>query len=160
MNEKERKAVKRAFGHFIIDRQYYLAGDISASNVSGVMAKLLEPVRQAWRVVGITEAAFAAFKKAKFSKPKIKLTRAHLVDRKATIEHLLKNENLTQNQFRNGVLGKKDHCILALSYENRSIAKNKTIIKFKNLGDDPLFQRSGYSWRYGEAEMEFLRQLH
>ena len=50
MREEKHKAVKRAFEHFLIDSKYYRAGDISASNISGVIAELLEAVRSAWRV--------------------------------------------------------------------------------------------------------------
>ena len=159
MREEEHEAVKRAFEHFLIDSKYYRVGDISASNISGVIAKLLEPVRSAWRVVGITEAALTAFEQANFNKPETKLTRAHKIDRRATIEELLKKDNLTLDQFRNGMLGIKDHCILALSAENKSISVNKTIIEFENLGDDPLFQRSGFSWRFGEAKIKFLQKF-
>jgi hypothetical protein len=54
-------------------------------------------VRSAWRVVGITEAALTAFEQANFTKPETKLTRAHKIDHRATIEELLKKDNLANS---------------------------------------------------------------
>jgi hypothetical protein len=159
MEPKEQIALERAYDHFLVDLKYYRAGYLTAPNVSGVIAKLLEPVRSAWRVVGITEAALAAFIDANFAKPEIKITRAHLIDRKDTADLLLETNDLTFEQFTEGVIGERDHCVLALSSENKSISTNETIINFDNLGDDPLFQRKGYSWRYQENEIEFLKIL-
>ena len=93
------------------------------------------------------------------SKPAVKIVRAHLFDRKDAADHLLKEHDLTLEQFTVGVIGERDHCVLALSSENKSISTNTTIIKFDNLGDDPLFQRSGFSWRYEDAEIELLQGL-
>jgi len=164
---EEDKAIERAYDHFMADKSYFNDKYVTASNIAGVIARCLEPVRSAWRVIGITKAALDAFENVNFDKPSVKIQRAHLKDRKTVVCELLQKRKLNFEEFKKKVIGKDDHCILGLSSENKSIKNNQdTIIYFKkNVGDfdiednDPLFQTKGYCWRYKDKEKEFLKDL-
>lgn len=124
-----------------------------------VLSELLGGYENIWQVTAITRNALIRFHKYKFRKESgMKINRAHIEDRADTYKFLL-TSNLNFDQWWKHFLP-KNKTILAISEENKNIKIVPNDEKFiipKHLN---LFKSSGFAWRHGKLEVEFLKQLY
>ena len=160
MNEQERIAIENAYSAFLQHYESWRRGYQHPSITSRTLASELCIVRRRWRVVGFTPAALELLKE-NIGKPLPKVTRAHLRQRADTIREMLEGPELTQRKFVNRILGKADHCVLAIRGENnRTIGDRTDLISFANQGDSPLFQERSLKPRWRESKWELVRKLN
>lgn len=89
-----------------------------AKTLRTVLTELLYAEPSAWRAVGVTRAALAAYRAAGF-RPTVGIERAHLIDRHRTIAALLdRPEPLTQEALLR-LWHEADAVVIALRAENR-----------------------------------------
>jgi hypothetical protein len=124
-----------------------------------VLSELLGGYEHIWQVTAITKNALIRFHKFKYKKESgMKINRAHINDRADTYEFLL-NSNLNFDQWWRHFIP-RNKTILAISEENKNIKlvpSNEKFVIPKNLN---LFKSSGFAWRHGKLETEFLKQLY
>jgi hypothetical protein len=159
MNKQERIAIENAYAAF---RQHYASwrrGYQHPSITSRTLASELCVVRSRWRVIGFTPSALVLLRNH-IGKPLPKVTRAHLRQRATTVKEMLLGPEQTKLQFVNRILGKADHCVLAVRGENnKAIGERTDLIWFPNEGDDPLFQERSLKPRWREAEWELVGSM-
>ena len=112
-----------------------------------------------WRVVGITELAFNKIVKtdvdaAKKSIKDNRIQRAHIVKRIETSKKMLEGPRMDIDTWWEFYLA-NDTCVLATASENYS--KGQEIIKYNV--PNGLFGRSGFGFRVGTEEIDFLKKL-
>jgi len=107
-----------------------------------------------WRVKGITLGALHEFCNNEWKKDGIKINRSHVFNRIETHLDMLNNE-MDKDKWWN-FYWSRDYTILSLSSENKKISDLDFISIDTDLG---LFRTSGFAWRHGKAEKEYLKSL-
>jgi hypothetical protein len=156
MNKQERIAIENAYSVFRQHHASWRRGYQHPSITSRTLASELCIVRSRWRVIGFTPSALELLQE-NIGKALPKVTRAHLRQRADTIREMLRGKEITQRQFVNRILGKADHCVLAVRGENnKTIGERTDLILFPNDGDDPLFQERSLKPRWRDAEWKLV----
>lgn len=120
-----------------------------------MLSVLMYTVKDAWLVVGITEAALDTFAKHVFKRVSaMVIKRSHIVDRHSTYKEML-TKNMARDEWWD-FYRERDKCILATSSENMRGEFVKVLPIDPALG---LFKNSGYAWRHGKAEIDFLKKF-
>ena len=140
--------------------KYYLQickWDIPTKNKVKILGELMASAYDDhWRVIGITKEALNVFQTHGFKRvSRMGINRGHIYDRNETFTYMLENPGAFETAedwwtfFYN-----RDKTILMTSTENMS----------GNLSEhyevpEGLFHASGYAWRHGKEEVEFLTEL-
>jgi hypothetical protein len=110
----------------------------------------------AWRVIGVTEAAVKVFAKHDFKRvSRMGINRSHLVDRIKTYTTMLEGPLMECDEWWNFYVD-TDKTILSTSTENMSKGE---LSKVYNI--DPaleLFKSHGFAWRHKDPEIQFLKE--
>ena len=135
--------------------------DVDVTSFARGIYAFLSPAPTFWRVVGITPDALSTLSENINAKRLPKgLQRAHIRQRSQTIKELLDGPVLTRKKFEEAVLGELDHTILCAKGENNNrLVSRDDIIRFRNSGNDPLFQPRGFAARWDEREKALVRKL-
>jgi hypothetical protein len=119
-----------------------------------VLSEILSCYEHYWKVIGITKNALKVFQENSFKKvSRMGVNRSHIIDRHKTYTRMVENPNYDCDSWWNDYL-KHDKTVLSTSTENMT-GTNSDIIYF----DNDLFPVSGFAWRHGKKEIEFLKQL-
>ena len=119
-----------------------------------IMTELFSQNPFCWRVEGITPDALMALKENGWIRDGLKITRSHLFNRIDTHYEML-DRHMDIDEWWN-FYWSRDYTILSLSSENKKISSINFIKIESELG---LFRTSGFAWRHGKAEREFLQHL-
>ncbi|QUX91156.1 hypothetical protein CYL31_06890 [Marinomonas sp. A3A] len=128
-----------------------------------LITELLAESDNPWRVIGITEKAFKVFSENDFDRiPRMRINRAHLVNRIETFTHLFEKIYTDPNEWWNYYYD-RDKTILSTSSENMTNDLSSIIyfdrFDFFNVKDN-LFKTVGFTWSYSKKkEKQFLMQL-
>jgi hypothetical protein len=110
----------------------------------------------AWKVVGITRAALDELAANDFVKPKLRICRGHLIDRKVTVNEMFSpDEPLGFDEFWTLAI-ERDKTVLMTYAEN---GHGKKFPEFIHFDADDLFP-DGVGVTYRKNEKAFLRKLH
>jgi len=128
-----------------------------------LLTELLAETENPWRVIGITKSALKVFEGDEFNrKPRMRINRAHLVDRLGTYSHLFENVCSDPDEWWSYYY-ERDTTVLSTSSENMSNALSDVIwfSEFPSYNEeDCLFKSSGFSWSYRKKkEKPFLQEL-
>ena len=107
-----------------------------------------------WRVIGITKEALNVFQVHGFKKvSRMGINRGHIYDRHDTLKYMLEHPFQDVDEWWDFYYN-RDKTILMTSTENMSG-------KLSDHYEVPegLFRSSGYAWRHGKEEVEFLTEL-
>jgi hypothetical protein len=108
-----------------------------------------------WRIVGITKDALAVFANHDFRKvSRMGVNRGHLVDRNDTCTHLFTHRFKDVWEWWQYYY-ERDKTVLMTSSENVSGAHSE-IFEITT----GLFISSGFAWKHGKQEIQFLKELH
>lgn len=122
-----------------------------------MLSHLITSHSNPWRVVGITKEALLVFLNHKFQKKsKMGINRSHINNRSKAYKDMMTQNFNNCDEWWNHYY-EKDKTILATSSEN---IKN-TLSEIYDINEKfGLFKSSGYAWRHGKAEMDFLERLY
>lgn len=128
-----------------------------AKTLRTVISELMYAEPFAWRVVGITQAALAAYRDA--GKNKVQgMERAHLTDRFKMIRHVLERNEPMSSEELFQYWRETDRVVIALKAENRGNALGQWV-PFEN-PEARYFARLGIGFQYRHAiEGDLLRSL-
>jgi hypothetical protein len=126
------------------NKRYRMLGELFAVNPD------------AWRVIGITEAAVKVFAKHDFKRvSRMGINRSHLVDRIKTYTTMLEGPLTECDEWWNFYVD-TDKTILSTSTENMSKGELSRVYSVDSqLG---LFQSQGFAWRHKDPEIKFLKE--
>jgi hypothetical protein len=127
-------------------KRYRMLGELFAVNPN------------AWRVIGITEAAVKVFAEHGFKRvSRMGINRSHLVDRIQTYTTMLEGPLMDCDEWWNFYVD-TDKTILATSTENMGKGEWSKVYDIDtSLG---LFQSQGFAWRHKDPEINFLKELY
>ncbi|MFN5909893.1 MAG: hypothetical protein ACK45H_01030, partial [Bacteroidota bacterium] len=109
-----------------------------------------------WRVTGITHEALQLFASHGFKKvSRMGINRSHIEARKDTYKALLEREFKSIDEWWEYYFS-RDMTVLSTSSENMSSQFSTIYPVDESLG---LFRTSGYAWKHGREEIEFLVRL-
>lgn len=125
-------------------KRYRMLGELFAVNPN------------AWRVIGITEAAVKVFANHNFKRvSRMGINRSHLVDRIKTYTTMLEGPLMECDEWWNFYVD-TDKTILSTSTENMSKGELSRVYSVDSqLG---LFQSQGFAWRHKDPEIKFLKE--
>lgn len=147
-----------AYDLYLVIFQRYHEGRLPLGRATQILTIASSISSAAWRVVGITKEALAAFEEIGFTNKPKGIQRAHLVDRVETFRQLLNAANPVQRSHFQELVSDGDRTVLCLEGQNKRIA-GIPFIALEN-PDGKLFANKfiGCSYR-SRHEGEALRQL-
>lgn len=141
-----------------LHHDFLLIADMKApiKTKARMLTELLSQYHNVWRVSGITEGALHVFIQNDFIKiPRMGINRSHKIDRVKSYTQMFEKVDTDTNSWWK-LFYDNDETVLATSSENMS-SKSSNVIHFDN--PDFLFRNSGFNWRYGKQERDFLIAL-
>ncbi len=148
---------RRAATHAIYLTLHRARGFYHPKTLRTVMCEMMYAEPQAWRAVGITRAALAAYADAGH-RPIKGLERAHLTDRSKMVSHVFDREEPLSCDELFSYWIETDQVVIAMRAENRA-AQLGGWISFEN-PDASLFTRAGIGFVYrGAIEGALTRRL-
>lgn len=109
-----------------------------------------------WPVIGVTRAALDRFAEHDFKCVSgMKIQRAHLSDRRTWQSEMLQTRLSLDNWL--DLYNRSDKTVLATSSENM---KGMALAYMPIPTELQMFRSTGYKWRHGTTEREYLRALH
>ena len=138
--------------------KYYLQlckWDIPTKNKVKILGELMASAYDDhWRVIGITKEALNVFKTHGFKRvSRMGINRGHIFDRKDTLKFMLDHPFQDVDEWWNFYYD-RDKTILITSTENMTGKLSDHYIV-----PEGLFHNSGFAWRHGKQEVEFLTEL-
>lgn len=119
-----------------------------------VLGEVLSQYDNFWKVIGVTKNALKVFEENSFKKvSRMGINRSHIVDRHKTYTRMVENPNPDYKSWWEDYL-ENDKTILSTSSENMAGTFSE-VIYFEN----DLFPKSGFAWRHGKKEIEFLTEM-
>ena len=138
--------------------KYYLdicKWDIPTKNKVKILGELMASAYENhWRVIGITKEALNVFQAHGFKKvSRMGINRGHIFDRKDTLQYMLDYPFRDVEEWWNFFYD-RDKTILMTSTENITgkLSDHYSV-------PEGLFHNSGFAWRHGKEEVEFLTEL-
>lgn len=126
-----------------------------------MLKELLEATERPWNIIGITPDALQLlgtndfYMKSKMTNKNLAIQRAHLNDRHNWYGELFKRDFFSAKEWYD-FIQQNDKTVLGLSTENKRI----TEIEFIPITNSILFRSTRISWKHGNVERQFLRDLH
>ena len=144
--------IEEAFQHY----KEICTWNMSQHHKMKVLTHILEDCYEnQWRVIGITREALNVFKAHGFKKvSRMGINRGHMHDRADTLKQML-NYPFDNAQDWWDFYYDRDETVLMTSAENMS-EKHSRIYKVP----EGLFHTSGFAWKHGKNEVEFLHDLY
>ena len=139
--------------------EYYktvCAWDMPERHKMKVLSQILEACySNHWRVTGITQEALNVFQAHSYKKvSRMGINRGHIHNRAETLKQMLRYPFDNAQDWWD-FFWDRDQTILMTSTENMS-EKHSHIYKVP----EGLFHTSGFAWRHGKNEVEFLQDLY
>ena len=138
--------------------KYYLQickWDIPTKNKVKILGELMASAYDDhWRVIGITKEALNVFQTHGFKRvSRMGINRGHIYDRKDTLKYMLDYPFQDVDEWWNFYYD-RDKTILMTSTENITgkLSDHYSV-------PEGLFHNSGFAWRHGKEEVEFLTEL-
>ena len=138
--------------------KYYLQickWDIPTKNKVKILGELMASAYDDhWRVIGITKEALNVFQNHGFKRvSRMGINRGHIFDRKDTLKYMLDYPFQDVDEWWNFYYD-RDKTILMTSTENITgkLSDHYSV-------PEGLFHNSGFAWRHGKEEVEFLTEL-
>ena len=138
--------------------KYYLdicKWNIPTKNKVKILGELMASAYEDhWRVIGVTKEALNVFRAHGFKKvSRMGINRGHIFDRKDTLKYMLDYPFQDVEEWWNFYYD-RDKTILMTSTENITgkLSDHYSV-------PEGLFHNSGFAWRHGKEEVEFLTEL-